>query len=109
MTFMQYPTTAKEKRMNTTLTNDIDTLGSLLKEIADLEARAKKIKDAIKDEASLTGQKVWEGEAFTVNYVESNVSTVDWKALAKDLAIPAELIAKHTKTAARYTVKCEAK
>ena len=95
--------------MNTTLTNDIDTLGSLLKEIADLEARAKKIKDAIKDDASLTGQKVWEGEEFTVNYVESNVSTVDWKALAKELSIPAELIAKHTKTAARYTVKCESK
>ena len=105
---MQYPTTAKEQRM-TTATKDIDTLGSLLKEIADLEARAKKIKDAIKDEASLTGQKIWEGEEFTVNYVESNVSTVDWKALAKELAIPAELIAKHTKTAARYTVKCEAK
>lgn len=95
--------------MNTTLTNDVDTLGSLLKEIADLEARAKKIKDAIKDEASLTGQKVWDGEQFQVLYVESNVSTVDWKAISKELAIPAKLIAKHTKTSARYTVKCEAK
>ena len=92
-----------------TITNDIDTLGSLLKEIADLEARAKKIKDAIKEDASMTGQKVWEGDEYKVNYVESNVSTVDWKAVAKELAIPAELIAKHTKTAARYTIKCESK
>jgi hypothetical protein len=103
-----HSTTAKESEM-ATLTNDIDTLGSLLKEIADLEARAKKIKDGIKDEASLTGQKLWDGEQFQVLYVEANVSTVDWKALAKELAIPAELIAKHTKTAARFSLKCEAK
>jgi hypothetical protein len=56
-----------------------------------------------------TGQKLWDGEQFQVLYVEANVSTVDWKALAKELAIPAELIAKHTKTAARFSLKCEAK
>jgi hypothetical protein len=99
--------TAKESEMITT--TKIDELGSLLAQIKALTSKAAAIKDAIKDEASLSGQKVWEGESFEVQYVESNVSTVDWKALAKDLSIPAELIAKHTKTSARYTVNCEAK
>lgn len=95
--------------MTTATISEIDTLGSLLKEIADLEARAKKIKDAIKEEASMTGQRVWEGDDYKVTYVESNVSTVNWKALAAELNVPAEMIAKHTKTSARYTVNCDAK
>ena len=94
--------------ITTTLTN-VDTLGSLLKQIKDLEAKAKKIKDEIKDEANLTGQRVWEGDEYKVVYVESNVSTVDWKGVAKALNIPAEVIAKHTKTSARFTVNCDPK
>ena len=95
---------------NATITpNQIDELGSLLAEIAALEARAKKIKDGIKDEASLSGQRSWDGAEYQALYVESNVSTVDWKAISKKLEIPAALIAEHTKTAARYTLKVEAK
>jgi hypothetical protein len=87
----------------------IDTLGNLLAEIKALTTEADAIKDDLKDVANLSGDRAFEGDAFKALYIESNVSTVDWKALAKELGISADLIAKHTKTAARFSVKVEAK
>jgi hypothetical protein len=97
-----------------TLTNlntidEIDVLGGLLAQIAELTKRAEEIKDAIKDEASLSGQKVFEGGLFKATYSETNRSTVDWKAISKVLAIPAELIAEHTRTSAVFSVKVTSK
>jgi uncharacterized protein Yka (UPF0111/DUF47 family) len=92
-----------------TTTHNIDELGTLLAQIKTLTSKADAIKKDIKEEASLSGQKKFEGDDYVVTYVESNVSTIDWKAIAKALNIPAELIAQHTKTAARYTVNCDAK
>lgn len=91
--------------MIATASHDVDTLGQLLAQIADLTAKADKIKANIKEEASLSGQQSFEGSLFKAAYIESNRSTVDWKALAKELAIPADLIAKHTATTAVYSVK----
>lgn len=94
--------------MNTILNTaaaDIDTLGAILANIAVLEAKADEIKARLKDEASLSGQKHFDGALFRATYVESNRSTVDWKAIAKTLAIPADLIAQHTKTSAVFSVK----
>ena len=94
--------------MNTTLNTaaaDIDTLGAILSNIAALEAKADEIKARLKDEASLSGQKHFDGQIFRATYIESNRSTVDWKAIAKTLAIPADLIAAHTKTTAVFSVK----
>ena len=92
-----------------TTTHNIDELGNLLAQIKAVTSKADAIKKDIKEEASLSGQKKFEGDDYVVTYVESNVSTVDWKAIAKALNIPAELIAQHTKTSARYTVNCDAK
>lgn len=92
--------------MNTTTTaNDIDTLGELLAQIADLQARADAIKDAIKDQASMTGEKTFDGAHFRATYIESNRSSIDYKALTKDLGITAEQLAPYTKTAAVFSVK----
>jgi hypothetical protein len=96
-------TTAKESEMKT-LTN-IDALGSLLAQIAELQAQADAIKDSLKDQASLSGEKVFEGELFKATYIESNRSTVDWKAISKVMNIPADLIAANTKTTAVFSVK----
>jgi hypothetical protein len=92
-----------------TTTSNIDTLGQLLAQIADLTKQADAIKDGIKDEASMSGQKSFEGDLFKAAYIETNRSTVDWKAIAKALNIPAELIAQHTSTAAVYSVKVTSK
>lgn len=91
--------------MITTTTNDIDTLGDLLAQIADLQARADAIKDALKDQASISGEKVFEGERFKATYIESNRSSVDYKTLTKDLGITADQLAPYTKTAAVFSVK----
>lgn len=95
--------------MSTTLINtaaaDIDTLGAILANIAALEKRAEEIKAALKEEASLSSQRHFDGAIFRATYSESNRSTVDWKTIAKKFAIPAEAIADHTKTTAVYSVK----
>lgn len=98
--------------MNTTLINtaaaDIDTLGAILANIAALEKRAEEIRARLKDEASVSGQQHFDGQLFRATYIESNRSTVDWKAIAKKLAIPADMIAAHTTTNAVYSVKVSA-
>jgi hypothetical protein len=87
---------------------DIDTLGVILANIAALEKRAEEIKKSLKEEASMSGQHHFDGQLFRAIYVESNRSTVDWKAIAAKYAIPAEAIAAHTKTQAVYSVKVSA-
>jgi hypothetical protein len=95
--------------MTTTTISNIDTLGALLAQISDLTKQADAIKDGIKDEASMSGQKAFDGDLFKATYVETNRSTVDWKAIAKALNIPAELIAQHTNTTAVFSVKVTSK
>lgn len=87
----------------------IDELGALLKSIKELTAKADAIKDDIKDYANLSGDRRFEGDAYEALYIESNVSTVNWKKIAEELKIPAEIIAKHTKTAARFSLNVDAK
>jgi len=83
--------------------NDIDTLGDLLAQIADLTARADKIKDSIKESASAGGDKVVEGALFRATYTESNRPVFDKTAFVK--AFGAEAYAKYTKTTAVFSVK----
>jgi hypothetical protein len=86
--------------------NNIDTLGALLAQIADLEKQANTIKDDLKDSATAPGgSKVFEGDLFKATVVESNRSTIDWKQLSADLGITADVLAKYTKTAAVFSVK----
>lgn len=92
-----------------TLTHDVDTLGALLAQIAALTKQADQIKDAIKDDASLGGDKVVEGDLFKATYVESNRSTVDSKALFAELGATPEQIARHTKVTAVFSVKVTSK
>jgi hypothetical protein len=92
-----------------TTTNSVDTLGTLLAQIAALTKQADQIKDAIKDSASLGGDKIVEGDLFKATYSESNRSSVDYKALLAELGATAQQIATHTKTTAVYTVKVTSK
>lgn len=87
----------------------VDELGLLLAQIADLTARADKIKDSIKDSASAGGDKVIEGNLFKATYIESNRSVVDYKKLCADLGITADQVAAYTKTSAVFSVKTTAR
>jgi hypothetical protein len=98
--------------------NDVDTLGNLLAQIADLTKQADKIKDEIKD-----GGKTVEGVMFKATYIEANRSSTDWLALVatklgveadwKKVAVKigyeeqdvAKAIADNTKTTAVFSVK----
>lgn len=92
-------------------TNDIaltqvDNLGLLLAQIADLTKQADAIKDAIKDAATQpNGAKVFEGNLYKSTFIESNRSVVDYKALCADLGVTADQLAKYTKTTAVFSVK----
>lgn len=91
--------------MNITITHDVDTLGTLLAQIETLTTRANVIKDAIKNDASLGGDKVVDGDLFRATYSESNRSSVNTKKMYAELGITPEQIAKYTTTTAVYTVK----
>ena len=94
---------------STPAAQDVDTLGALLAQIATLTKQADAIKDSIKDNASLGGDKVVEGDLFKATYIETNRSTVDYKTLCADLGITADQVAKYTKTSAVFSVKVTSK
>lgn len=83
--------------------NEIDTLGALLAQIADLTKQADAIKDAIKESASAGGAKVVEGALFKATYSESNVETFDKAKFVK--AFGESAYKQFTKIGARFTVK----
>lgn len=88
-----------------TITSPVDTLGQLLAQISALTKQADAIKDSIKDDASMGGDKVVEGDLFKATYSESNRSVVDYKALCADIGVTVDQIAQYTKTTAVFAVK----
>lgn len=78
----------------------VDTLGNLLAQIAELTKQADAIKDVIKE-----GGKTVEGNLFKATYVESNRKVVDTKKLFADLGITDEMLAKYTSVTAVFSVK----
>ncbi len=90
--------------MNTLLDvklTQVDQLGLLLAQIADLEAQADIIKNELKngDEGSI------EGSLYRATISLSQRTTVDNKAVFVAANVPAELIAKYSKTTAVITLK----
>lgn len=85
----------------------VDELGLLLAQIADLTAKAEKIKDDIKDAASKGGPKVIEGNLFKATYSESNRTVFDKEKFVK--AFGEAEYAKFTKVSASFSVKTTAR
>jgi len=79
----------------------VDQLGLLLAQIADLEAQAEIIKNQIKNE----GEGSVEGSLYKGTVSLSQRTTVDNKAVFAAADVPAELIAKYSKTTAVITLK----
>jgi hypothetical protein len=84
---------------------NIDQLGMLLAQIAELEAKADAIKDSLKDAATSGAGNVFEGNLFKATVVEANRRVTDWKAIAKIFNIPDEAIIDNTKITAVFSVK----
>ena len=84
--------------------NQVDQLGMLLAQIANLEAQA----DVIKNQLKQTEGHV-EGNLFKACVTLSQRATVDNKAVFAEANVPAELIAKYTKTTAVITSKVTSK
>lgn len=87
----------------------VDELGLLLSQIAELTAKADAIKDAIKDRATAGGDKVVEGNLFKATVVESNRKVTDWKAISKVCNIPEDVIIANTSITAVFSVKTAAR
>ncbi len=83
----------------------IDNLGMLLAQIAELTKQADAIKDDIKDMATSGGATVYEGAMFKSTFIESNRNVVDYKTLLAELGATADQIAAHTKITAVFSVK----
>lgn len=81
--------------------NQVDRLGLLLAQIADLEAEA----EAIKNELKSGDEGVVEGNLYKANVILSQRTTVDNKALYKALNVSDDLLAKFSKSTAVITVK----
>jgi len=84
--------------------NKVDQLGMLLAQIADLEKQAEIIKNELKQQEGHV-----EGNLFKACVTLSQRATVDNKAVFAEANVPAELIAKHTKTTAVITLKVTSK
>jgi hypothetical protein len=84
---------------------EVDQLGMLLAQIADLEAQAETIKNKIKN----AGEGHIEGNLYKSCVTLSQRKTVDNKAVYAELNVPAELLEKHTKTTAIITLKVTAR
>jgi hypothetical protein len=84
----------------------VDQLGFILAQIAELEVKANAIKDAIKDAATVAGaSNVFEGNLFKATVIEANRKVTDWKAIAKVCNIPEDVIIDNTKVTAVFSVK----
>lgn len=84
--------------------NKVDQLGMLLAQIADLEKQAEILKNELKQTEGHS-----EGNLFKACVTLSQRATVDNKAVFAEANVPAELIAKHTKTTAVITLKVTSK
>tara|TARA_R110002126_G_scaffold100625_2_gene232261 strand:+ start:200 stop:478 length:279 start_codon:yes stop_codon:yes gene_type:complete len=88
--------------MKTLIQNtQVDTLGLLLAQQADLTSKIDAIKANLKEE----GQGIYEGAMYKANVIVSNRSTVDFKQVFVECSVPAEVIARNTKAQEIITVK----
>lgn len=84
----------------------VDQLGFILAQIAELEVKADAIKASIKDAATVAGaSKVFEGNLFKATVIEANRKVTDWKVIAKVCNIPEDVIIDNTKITAVFSVK----
>ena len=86
------------------LTN-VDRLGMLLAQIAELQEQAEALKDGLKNE----GEGRYAGNLYDAVVTLSERATVDYKQLIKDLGVDAATLKQYTTTSATITCKVTAR
>jgi hypothetical protein len=89
----------------TTTPASADKLGTLLAQIAALTEQADAIKDAMKDIASKSDTKIFDGALFKSTYVEANRTVVDYKKMIADIGVADSIVAQYTSTTAVFSIK----
>jgi hypothetical protein len=79
----------------------VDELGTVNAELSDLEKRKGRLRDAL----IAAGVSEGEGTLFRATVSHSDVTKVDWKAVAEKCEPSRQLIAAHMSTSPRVTVK----
>jgi hypothetical protein len=79
----------------------VDTMGLLLAQIADLEAQVEVIKKDLKAQ----GQGTYEGAMYKANVIVATRTNVDYKQVFAECAVPAEVIARNSKSQEVVSVK----
>jgi hypothetical protein len=85
-------------------THQVDVLGDLLAEIDRLQSQADLIKDQLKN----LGEGVRVGDNYTSEVKLYQKTTVDHKAVYAELSVPADLIAKYSKSTAVISLTVKA-
>ena len=92
------------KTLDIVITN-IDRLGMLMAQAADLNEQIDALKDAIKNQ----GEGNYEGSLYKANVKLSQRKVVDYKTIIADLNVPSNLVDAHTTTTASITLKITAR
>lgn len=83
------------------MANPIDRLAVIDRQIKDLTAQAKELKD---DVANIYGEGKHRGEKYGATVTLCKTTTVDYKSLLADLGVSEEMVAKYTKYGASIRV-----
>jgi hypothetical protein len=84
---------------------DIDRLGMLMAQAADINEQIEALKDSIKNQ----GEGNYEGNLYKANVKLSQRKVVDYKRIIADLDVPSNLVDAHTTTTASITLKVTAR
>jgi hypothetical protein len=84
---------------------DLDRLGLLMAQIAELEEQAEALKNVFKN----AGEGKYEADLYKASVSLSQRNTIDYKGLIAELNVPAELIEKHTRTSASIAIRVTAR
>jgi hypothetical protein len=84
---------------------DIDRLGMLMAQAADINEQIDALKDSIKNQ----GEGNYEGSLYKANVKLSQRKVVDYKTIITELNVPSNLVDAHTTTTASITLKITAR
>ena len=83
----------------------VDQLGKLMAKIKDLSNQEAELKALLKD----SGEPVVEGRLYRATVSKSEVSSVDWRAVAEKLEPSRQLVAAHTTESERVALRVVAR